>query len=113
VSVLDWLAAGGLVTLVGLTGGLLIQGRAVKQALLGYEGKGGMMDTLEQVRDDLNEVRQQLITMDRELRDQITESRHLLRGEFQEQLSAVELALGERIDGIEERVRELELRRSA
>jgi biopolymer transport protein ExbB/TolQ len=113
VSVIEWLAAGGLVTLIGLTGGLLIQGRAVKQAVLGYEGRGGMMDTLETVRRDLNEVRQQLITMDRELRAEITESRHALRNEFQEKLSEVELALGERIDGIEERVRELELRRTA
>ena len=110
----EWIGAilGGVTLLALLISGWL-DGRQIKQALLGFEGKGGMMADVQDLRQDVTALRQQLAHMDREIRTEIARSRHDLRDEFTAKLTQAEGRLDERIDELDGRLRNVEISNAA
>lgn len=124
MEVIDWLAGGGLVILIRLSFFLWSRSKAddvwrakLDTHLLGYDGKGGMVNQLNAVSAELGSLHQgvaklggDLSTMESALRLAIQSSRHDLRDEFNKILLSHEAGLQLKIREIEGQARKLETR---
>lgn len=116
---MEWLAGGGLLTLIGLS--LFLWLRSIgddrfrgemRQALLGYEGRGGIMSDLESVKQELKDLRDRIASNHEALRNEIKDSRHFLREELEEKINTSAARLDNRVDELAKRIRDLEVMRS-
>jgi hypothetical protein len=106
-AILEWLAGGGLIVLIGLVFGVIRRQNTmndslllIRGALIGYEGKGGLVERVSELerRDE---------TVD----ERIRKAKHDARDEAVERFNAVEFNITSRCDDHEKRIRALEERR--
>lgn len=103
---LEWLAGGGLIVLIGLVFGVIKRQNQmndslllIRGALIGYEGKGGLVERLA-------EVERQLDTVD----ERIRKSKHEALNHIMPVLQEVETSIRRITDDHEARLRPMERR---